>query len=243
MVAVGCGFLIAFFYDLYWLAAAYRLRARWLSVLQDLLFWLVMFCLVAALWLRLTGGVMRLAVYLWFLGGGFVYRLTLSPHLRRLRKKPQLPPRARHSQNTPAEQYAQGQQILAPPVHKAPLQQLQRLPQLPAQVMLQVGLGFWRSLAFGQAKVGQGQAWLKEHRSKPQPPPEADVDKANGEGTESDSAEQAGQQNLPPAVEEDEEPTDVGNSAPDINDAPWQELKSRWRWRWPGHKFFGRRNK
>jgi spore cortex biosynthesis protein YabQ len=87
-LAVLGGFLIALFYDIYWLVLAHKRRPRWLRAVEDLLFWLAVFCAFVPLWLYATAGALRLAVYLWLGWGAFLWRITLSRPLRRLRPPP-----------------------------------------------------------------------------------------------------------------------------------------------------------
>ena len=147
-VAVFCGFLTILFYDIYWLLSAYKRRPHLLRTIQDLLFWSATFCIVAALWLYATGGVLRLAVYLWMAGGGLLCRTTCSRWLRRLRRRPM------------------STISLAAEVPKKPGSSVlpSRPPYLlaaPTSAMFGLGLGFWRGLAWLGAVGKGGGAWLK----------------------------------------------------------------------------------
>lgn len=131
--ASWCGLSIALFYDIYWLLFAWRPRPRWLSAIQDLLLALAVFCLVSALWLRLTGGVMRLAVYLWMMMGVLLFRATLSRPLRRLRRLPKLLSASRRPLPLEADD------------GPGPPSRARRFLSIPAALMLRLGRIFWRA--------------------------------------------------------------------------------------------------
>lgn len=159
------GLSIALFYDIYWLLFAYRRRSFLLRVAEDLLFWLAAFCLAAALWLYLTGGVMRLAVYLWLALGMALFRAFLSPRLRRLRPPAKLPPGVRCPPAEPTPPPVQEQNPNIQP-------RLQRIQALPNAAMLQTGLGFWRAADWLVRQGRRGGSWLIARLPKRQPPPE-----------------------------------------------------------------------
>lgn len=123
---------MALFYDMYWLLLAHKRRRRFLSAVQDMLFWLVVFCALSALWLYATGGMMRLAVYLWMGGGALLWYITLHRRLRRLRL-PFFPSVALFRQKLAS--------------YRLPAS-IRRGLTWPVAVMFGFGIGFWRGLAW-----------------------------------------------------------------------------------------------
>ncbi len=151
ILAIVGGFMIALFYDLYWLKIAYQRRQLFKAIVQDLIFWLIMLSVFAGLWFYLTSGIMRLAIYFWLILGIIAQRLILAPYFAKKRKRKPLA----------KEVLAKGGER-----HQASAPANKSLGKASQKAMLKSGLIFWQNYQKGLAHGLRLQAELKRHRLK-----------------------------------------------------------------------------
>ena len=86
LLAVACGGLLGFFYDIYRLFRHFAALSRRIRPFFDILWWVLAFALVFALWLHFTWGEVRFLFLVWQGLGVALYRAYLSTQIYGLAK-------------------------------------------------------------------------------------------------------------------------------------------------------------
>ncbi len=160
ILAIMGGFVIALFYDLYWLKIAYRRRPLFKAIIQDLVFWLIILILFAALWFYLTSGIMRLAIYFWLLLGIIAQRLSLAPYFAKKRKRRPLAKELLAKSLEQPNSTNTANAVKGAKVGKA------NLSKMPQKAMLKSGLIFWQNYQKGLAQSQRFKAGIGKYRQQ-----------------------------------------------------------------------------
>lgn len=80
LLAIGYGLILGFFYDLYRVFRYYSRPKRILSIIQDLIFWLIVTLVFFTFLFHNTNGVVRGFVIIGFLIGGILYLKIISKY-------------------------------------------------------------------------------------------------------------------------------------------------------------------